>query len=281
VDGKLLELKNEIDEIDENNKLEGIYSNLQKIMIYIYYYYIKNNAKKINKKLALKEICQILEEKGYDKMDDKLKKSEIFINDIIYLYEFLEEKLFDNFSDIISRDIKLKPENLRNEKKDELNEYFKNNNLLLTKIILITAFKKYILRYCFCDYEKEEEILNNFNIEKIFNKIDIWNTNILNDQRFKEEKDKLISFNNNDLEQYFLNSIFIGEEEEEETKNEEEQIDNKEKEEDDKKSVDSKKSDDSKRSDDSKKSDGSKKSDDSKKSEDSKKSDGSKKSNDS
>jgi len=276
-----LELKNEIDEIDENNKLEGIYSNLQKIMIYIYYYYIKNNAKKINKKLALKEICQILEEKGYDKMDDKLKKSEIFINDIIYLYEFLEEKLFDNFSDIISRDIKLKPENLRNEKKDELNEYFKNNNLLLTKIILITAFKKYILRYCFCDYEKEEEILNNFNIEKIFNKIDIWNTNILNDQRFKEEKDKLISFNNNDLEQYFLNSIFIGEEEEEETKNEEEQIDNKEKEEDDKKSVDSKKSDDSKRSDDSKKSDGSKKSDDSKKSEDSKKSDGSKKSNDS
>jgi hypothetical protein len=249
-------------------------------MIYIYYYYIKNNAKKINKKLALKEICQILEEKGYDKMDDKLKKSEIFINDIIYLYEFLEEKLFDNFSDIISRDIKLKPENLRNEKKDELNEYFKNNNLLLTKIILITAFKKYILRYCFCDYEKEDEILNNFNIEKIFNKIDIWNTNILNDQRFKEEKDKLISFNNNDLEQYFLNSIFIGEEEEE-TKNEEEQIDNKEKEEDDKKSVDSKKSDDSKRSDDSKKSDGSKKSDDSKKSEDSKKSDDSKKSNDS
>ena len=136
------------------------------------------------------------------------------------------------------------------------------------------------MRYCFCDYEKEDEILNNFNIKKIFNKIDIWNTNILNDQRFKEEKDKLISFNNNDLEQYFLNSIFIGEEEEE-TKNEEEQIDNKEKEEDDKKSVDSKKSDDSKRSDDSKKSDGSKKSDDSKKSEDSKKSDGSKKSNDS
>ena len=280
VDGKLLELKNEIDEIDENNKLEGIYSNLQKIMIYIYYYYIKNNAKKINKKLLLKEICQILEEKGYDKMDDKLKNSEIFINYIIYLYEFLEEKLFDNFSDIISNDIKLKPENLKNEKKNELNEYFKNNNLLLTKIILITAFKKYILRYCFCDYEKEDEILNNFNIEKIFNKIDIWNTNILNDQRFKEEKDKLISFNNNDLEQYFLNSILIGEEEEE-TKNEEEQIDNKEKEEDDKKSVDSKKSDDSKRSDDSKKSDGSKKSDDSKKSEDSKKSDGSKKSNDS
>ena len=72
----------------------------------------------------------------------------------------------------------------------------------MSKEILIKSFKKYILRFCLCDYGKEEEILKNFNLEKIFNKEDIWNNRNLNVPKYKEEKDKLISFNNN-LEQIF------------------------------------------------------------------------------
>ena len=267
VNEMVLELKNEIDEIDESdNKLQEIYYNLQIILIYIYYCYIKDNPKKINKKISLKEICQTLEENGYNKLYDKIKNSEIFINDIIYLYEFIEEKVFNKFTNIKSRDNKLREESLKNEKKKELNEYFKSNNLLLTKNILITAFEKYILRYCICDYEKEEEILRNFNIKKIFNKEDIWDNKILNNPKFKEEKDKLISFNN-DLEQYFLCLIFdIGEEEEETKKEEEEEKEEEEKEE--KEEGDENKKDDD--DNNSEKSGHSKKSDDSKKSGDSK-----------
>ena len=63
------------------------------------------------------------------------------------------------------------------------------------------------------ELDKEEEILNNINSKKIFNKEDIWDNKIFNDTKFKEEYNKLIEFNNNDndnLEQYFLDLIFNG-----------------------------------------------------------------------
>ena len=110
------------------------------------------------------------------------------------------------------------------------------------------------MRYCYGDYEKEEEILKNINAEKIFNKEDIWDNNIYNAPKYQEEIKKLIDFNNNgkdNLEQYFLVLIFKGEEEEEEEEEE------KEKEDDNK----SKKSDDSGRSKGSKGSKSSGKSD--------------------
>ena len=222
-----MKLIDEINEIDEDNKIQIIYYILKNILIYIYYCYIKNNQERINNKITLKEICEKLEENEYNKLYEKLKNPEIFIKDIIILYENIEEKIFDNLINLLPNVTKSKLENFKNEKKNELNEYFKNENLLLSKDILINALKKYILRYCFCDYETEDEILKNFDIEKIFNKEDIWEKRILKDPKLKEEKDRLISLNNNNnLEQYFLYLIFIGDQEaEEEEKKDEENED--------------------------------------------------------
>jgi len=249
-----LKLIDEINEIDEDNKIQIIYYNLQNILIYIYYCYIKNNQERINNKITLKEICEKLEENGYNKLYEKLKNPEIFIKDIIILYENIEEKIFDNLINLLPNVTKSKLENFKNEKKNELNEYFKNENLLLSKDILIKAFKKYILRYCFCDYETEDEILKNFKIEKIFDKKDIWDNKILKDPKLKEEKDRLISLNNNkNLEQYFLYLIFIGDQEEEEETNKDE----KKEDDDNKREIDNESENDdqkSQRSEDSKKS---------------------------
>ena len=231
---ELLKLEEEInDEIydKDNEEIKELYYNIQNILLFIYYY-VMNNDYKYNEKISLKEICDNIEEEiGYNKINKKLINSEIYIDEILYLYENIEEKMFDILNEIFLKDEKLKQENLKNKKKEEIDEYFKSNKyLLLTKDIILKAIKKYIMRYCLGDYEKEEEILKNINSKKIFNKEDIWDNKIFNDTKFKEECNKLIEFNNNDndnLEQYFLDLIFNGEEEEEEKEKDDKDDDNK------------------------------------------------------
>ena len=225
-----MELKKDIDEMDDEKKIKGLYYDFQNILIYIYYFYIKDKNKEINEKITLKEICEKLEEYGYNRFYNKLKSSEITINNFIYLYECLEEKIFYFFKEILSKDIKL--ENLQNEKNNELNEYFETNkNLLLTKDIISSAFIKYIMRYCFCNYEKDEEILKNLNSNIIFNKEDIWGNKIFTNPKFKEEMNKLIDFNttsSDNLEKYFLKLIcYIEDEKEEEDEDEDKDEDDK------------------------------------------------------
>ena len=114
--------------------------------------------------------------------------------------------------------------------KKKIEKYFENEDLFLGEEILKNSIKKYIMRYCLGDYEKNEEIFNNYNIEKMMLKEDIWDNEIFKDKRFGEEKDKLKELNkddNNYLENYFLCEIFNigddngGEEEEEEEEQEE------------------------------------------------------------
>ena len=258
----LLKLKKEIiDEIYENEELKEVYYNMQYILLFIYYYVLNKDYKCIEK-IPLKEICdKIEEERGYNKINKKLIYSEVYIEEILYLYENIEEKMFYILEEKFNKDKRLKSDNLKNEKKKEINGYFKsNNNLLLTKDIILKSIKKYIMRYCFGNYEKEEEILKNMNAENIFNKEDIWDNKIYNDPNFKEEIIKLINFNNNskdNLEQYFLNLIFKGNEEEEEL----EDIEDKDDDNKSKKSDESSKSRGSKRSDKSEEKDDSNKSD--------------------
>ena len=252
--------KNEklIDEIldKEDNIKREIFTNIQYILIYIYYSYIKNNKyKKVNP--SLKEICEKIKENNYDKINEILFNDSINISDIIYLYENIEEKIFDLIkNEKISKDKRL--ENLKNEKKEEIKEYFKNNKeLSLDKYTILEAIKKYIIRYCYYDHQKEDEILFNFKFKEIFEKKDIWDKNILNVIKYKDEINILTKFNDNNndnLEQYFLYLLFIGkddEEEDEDKKEENQQNVEKEgeEEEEDKKS---KNSDNSNKSDDEK-----------------------------
>ena len=59
-----MELKKDIDEMYDG-EIRELYYDFQNILIYIYYFYIKDKNKEINEKITLKEICEKLEENGY------------------------------------------------------------------------------------------------------------------------------------------------------------------------------------------------------------------------
>ena len=87
------------------------------------------------------------------------------------------------------------------EKKKEINKYFNGNkNLLLDKDSIANASKIYILRYCYNNYEKDDEILKNFDLKKIIETEDIWDNEIYNDPKFKEEMNDLIKFNDDNID---------------------------------------------------------------------------------
>ena len=250
---KLIELKGKI---QENEKIIlDIYSDMQHILLHIFYFYIKNN-RTMNSKISLKEICEKMKENGNDKINEIFYNENIFINDIIDLYTFIENILFDSLENIISNDRKLDDEYLKNEKKKEINKYFKDNkNLLLDKDSIANASKIYILRYCYNNYEKDDEILKNFDLKKIIETEDIWDNEIYNDPKFKEEMNDLIKFNDDNIdniEQYILALIFKKDNDDDEGRpsnefeHKEEEEEEEEKDEDDK-SDKSDKSDDNKR----------------------------------
>ena len=207
---KLKDLKQKIEEID-NEKIIDIYSDIKHILIHIFYYYIKNN-RKMESKISLKEICEKMRENGNYKINEIFYDENIFINDIMDLYISIEDKCLDSIENKIANDRKLDDEYLKNEKKKEINKYFEDNKkLLLNKDLITKAAKRYILRYCYNDYEKDDEILKNFDMKKILECEDIWDKGIYNDSKFKEEMKELIKFNEDNIdniEQYILSLIF-------------------------------------------------------------------------
>ena len=230
-----------INTIEGENDLKKLYNDMQYILNYVYDIYIKE---KTNKKLSLKEICENIEENLGFKINEIFYNDEVYINDILPIYEILEEKNFQFYKEIFQNDKKCEQEIFENKKKEELDSYFKKNkdDLLLSKNIICKAFQKYIMRYCLGNHDKEGEILDNLDSYKIFKKEDIWDKELFNNEKFKKESNKLTFYNEEDIDniaQYFLDLLLNDndKEEEEEEKEKEEKEDSE-----DSKSVKSNKS---------------------------------------
>ena len=163
--------------------------------------YYNNLDKNINKNIILKDIVRLIKNSGYE-IEENLFPEKITVNQILFIYEYLELEYFDCFVEDLNQNAQTINEN--NQK--EIDKYFENSELLLTKNVVNDALKKYFLRYCLGDYEKRENIFNNMKVEKIFSKIDIWGKNIFEDSKFDAEQKKLKSFN--EIENYFINILF-------------------------------------------------------------------------
>ena len=206
-----------LDNIESTEIINTIYHNLQFIIIYLVQYYNIESDEE-SKTLSLNTLIDIIKEEVGFKVDHNFPTCDnIYLKNILSLYEKIEEKYFElNKNDI-------KPKNIENKKKEEIDNYFNNNNLLIKKDTISNIVKKYYLRYCLGDYEKEEDKLKNMDMNK-FKKEDLWRFTENKKEYEKEFEDlrKLNGDNNNYLINYLLVDIFnLNEEEEEKEDNNE------------------------------------------------------------
>ena len=120
---------------------------------------------------------------------------------------------------------------------------------------IANASKIYILRYCYNNYEKDDEILKNFDLKKIIETEDIWDNEIYNDPKFKEEMNDLIKFNDDNIdniEQYILALIFKKDNDDDDEGRPSNEFEHKEEEEEEEEKDEDDKSDKSDKSDDNK-----------------------------
>ena len=169
------------------------------------------NNKYINEKMQISDLIKIIEKANY-KISEiftqfiETFKDSIFIKTLLFFYELVELKAFQ----YLTEEIKIQKILIKDETKKEIETKIKDEKLLLKDEILTNAFKKFILRYYLTDNNIDLlEYMTKF-FADMFNKIDIWRNSIYNDNRFKEEKDKIISINNKDncIIKYYCNKLF-------------------------------------------------------------------------
>ena len=199
--------KKKTDEIEKQlenlnkDKINKKYYTLQYMIIYLINNY---NTDVDPKQISLKKLNEDIFKK-YPRLDKFFNFEDINISNIISLYEIIEKYYFTKNEDDI------KPKDIKNEKKEDINKYFEKSNLVLNKDILSEVVKKYYLRYCLGDYETKNDILKNMDINKIFAKKDICEEKLFSKENSKKEIEDLKTLNqnnNNYLINYLLCDIF-------------------------------------------------------------------------
>ncbi|OUM66041.1 hypothetical protein PIROE2DRAFT_6839 [Piromyces sp. E2] len=165
--------------ITENNDYKLLLFNIQTLFIYF-------NSKNISGEELLKdEIISLPENVILDKKFlNSFKNSNIKLNKLVHLYEYIELLNFNNVKKIIS----LKQEKLNVNQMVSLKKYFEKSNLLITKDCLKDTVRKFISRYLVND---------NFNYLK------------LNICRILELKTELwnVDFSNKEMKRTFKHNI--------------------------------------------------------------------------
>jgi hypothetical protein len=201
-----------------------VYHDLQFIIINLQSLLINSGKEKI----SFKDISEMIEKKyGYE-IKESLHFDDIYVDNILDVYEKYEEICFQYFKEI------LMPEKLKNEKDKAIKDSLSNLELIKDDVISKAA-KKYLMRYCLGDYDKKENILKNMKIDKMLLKKDIWEEKIFINPKFKEESEilkKLNIENDNYLDKYFLYNIIIDNISEVETPSQESENSKEEKKED-------------------------------------------------
>ena len=184
---------------DDKDSNIRVYHDLQFIIINLQSLLINSGKEKI----SFEDISEMIEKKyGYE-IEESLHIYDIYVDNILDVYEKYEEICFQYFKEI------LMPEKLTNEKDKAIKDSLSNLELIKDYVISKAA-KKYLMRYCLGDYDKKENILKNMKIDKMLLKKDIWEEKIFINPKFKEESDILNNLNienDNYLDKYFLYNI--------------------------------------------------------------------------
>ena len=190
---------------NDDNIKKSLYYNCIYVIIYLMTY-LKNEKFK-GEETKIEYIIKLMQKEN-NIMNETfillIENSYFNINQILSLYEIIEENVFD----VLTKKLKEKiiedkviniPEEKENETTNEINK-----TSLIKEDLLMKGLKKYIVRYYLGDNEGDNNILNNIKLDDIFNKLDIWNKNIFNEEKFNEDKNKLCSINEDNCLLYHL-----------------------------------------------------------------------------
>ena len=207
------EMINNINKHLNNNKdkMKEIYYNCLYVIIYLMEYL--KNEKSIDQNTNIKYIIKLMKKENnklVEPFEELFENLKLKINQIFYLYELIEEKVFDSLTQIIKEEFKSDERMKISEEREKEIQKELNDNSLLKQDVIIKAIKKYFVRYCLGDNSDNKSILNNIKINDVFNKIDIWDKTIFEKNLFKEESKKLCDFNQkeNCMLIYFYRILF-------------------------------------------------------------------------
>jgi hypothetical protein len=205
------------DETKNKNDFERIYISLQYLIIFLEGYNENNFVEEVQlninnyRKYNLDYLCKILRKKNYhvnELLSEFLKNYNdgFGINNLLSLYSKAEIKYFDFISEEISKNNIIIQENIKN-----IEDFFKekNNELLINELVLLNGIKKYIMRYCVGDNQNKNEILKKIDLKNILEKQSIWDNFDLNNEKIKNEINKLLELNEGDnIMKYIFKKLF-------------------------------------------------------------------------
>ena len=144
-----------------------------------------------NDENSLNNLIKYLELKSYN--FPQLKKAKeglnniLFLNSILYFYEKVQAKAFPYLTKELKEKI-MKEEYYIEENILKKIETIFENNKIIKKEILNSAFRKYILRYI----KKENKFL--FNLSELYKSKDVWDRNTHGTKEFTEEFNNILQF---------------------------------------------------------------------------------------
>ena len=205
------------DEYKKKNDFERIYISLQYLIIFLEGYNDNNFVEEVQininnyQKYNLYYLCKIIRKKNYhvnELLSEFLKNYNdgFGINNLLFLYSKAEIKYFDFISEEISQNNNIIKENNKN-----VEDFFKekNNELLINELVLLDGIKKYIMRYCVGDNQNKNEIMKKIDLKNILEKKSIWYNIDLNNEKIKNEINKLLELNEGDnLMKYAFKKLF-------------------------------------------------------------------------
>ena len=173
-----------IEKMYQINKLNAFYE------LYFLFKYVAQKDFDLDKKINIKDIIDIikyLEMKAYKlpqlKEMIKLSNNNLDLKNIILLYEIIKNQVFDKINSVNKLEV-IDKIDLTGEEQNNIMKCLKTNKII-TLDVLISAMKKYILRYF---KDKDKRI---FNLNDLSKKKDIWDKNIFGTEKFIEEFNKL------------------------------------------------------------------------------------------
>jgi hypothetical protein len=129
------------------------------------------------------------------KIEEEYNDAYFTVNCLIDLMNLIEMFCWETIKNNINKDYLIQ---LNDIIKSKLDNIFNNNNILITKELLCTAIRRFISRYLLGKRD-ENEINSKNNLYHYLDKNELWPTNFLRNEKYKEELNNIFQIDKNNI----------------------------------------------------------------------------------